>query len=73
MATELVVLAIILVSFGGLFLWVARSMSSSLTKGSTGDSASQGLLLPKNCYDLCRQDSGQNSNACPIACSLLQD
>ena len=73
MAMELVFLVTIIASLGALFLWVARSRASSLAKESICASAGDGLEWPKNCYDLCRQDSSQNSNACAVACSLLQD
>ena len=57
MAMELVFRVTIIASLGGLFLWVARSMASSLGKESIGASAGEGLLWSENCYDLCRQGS----------------
>ena len=73
MAMEFVFQVTIVASLGALFLLVARSRASSLAKESNCASAGEGLLWLNNCYDLCRQDSSRNSNACAVARSLLQD
>ena len=74
MTAELILVVTIAVLSGALFLWVARTRSSSLTKESTHESAGHGLLsLPKTCYDFCRQNSRGNENACDVTCSLLQE
>jgi len=72
MTTELILLGIVVASLGALFLWVARSRSSSVSKEST-DASHALWTRPDRCHDLCRQDSGRDFGACAIECSLLQD
>jgi|GEM_PF-1291840 len=68
----LMIVAAIVVAFGALFFWVARTRS--FTFDSPSGSAGHGWVSwPKNCYDLCTRDPSRNTEACAVQCSLLQD
>ncbi|MDQ7783103.1 MAG: hypothetical protein RDU20_09500 [Desulfomonilaceae bacterium] len=73
--TELLIfLVIVVLSLGALFLWVARTRSSSVSGEITDSSPSHEMWTrPDRCLDFCRQDSSGDVTGCAMACSLLQD